>query len=60
MTKREALKQEIDKLPDEVLDDLMHFVRVAKRGKKNSRRKLRTFSLKGQFDCINIREKAYE
>jgi len=59
MITKEQVKQEIDKIPDSLLEDVLKFISNIK-GKKTSKRKLHTYKLKGQFDNLNIRAKAYE
>lgn len=59
MITKEALKAEIDKLPDNLLEEVYKFINSIKTIRPR-KRKLHTFKLKGQFDNINIRESAYE
>jgi len=59
MTTKEKIKKEISHLRKEVHgtgDKYPHGLNP----QKGNRKKLHTFSLKGQFDDINIRERAYE
>mgnify|MGYP005662467149 CR=1 FL=1 len=59
MITKETLKAEIDKLPDNLLEEVYKFINSI-RTLRSEKRKLHTFKLKGQFDDINIRESAYE
>jgi len=59
MTTREKVKQEIDKIPDYLLDEVLGFINSV-RFEKSNKREIHTFKLKGNFDNINIRSKAYE
>ena len=59
MTTRERVKQEIDKIPDYLLSEVLEFIKSIKLEKPKNR-VIHTFKLKGGFDNINIRSKAYE
>lgn len=59
MTTKEKIKTEIDKLPDHLLEEIYRYINTIKT-RRPEKRKLHTYKLKGQFDNINIREKAYE
>jgi hypothetical protein len=59
MVTKEKIKREIDKMPNELPGKAYKNVRGLN-SKKGTKRKLHTFSLKGQFDDINSRERAYE
>jgi len=59
MITKEKVKQEIDKMPDDILEKVYKYINSL-RTKKQRANKIHTFSLKGQLDNINIREKAYE
>ena len=59
MSTKEKIKKEIDKLPNALLDKVSIYIDSLKsiETKKKSKR---TFHLKGKFDNVNVREKAYE
>ena len=59
MITKKTLKAEIDKLPDNLLEEVYKFINAIKTTEPK-RRTIHTFKLKGQFDNINIRESAYE
>jgi hypothetical protein len=59
MNTKEKVKKEIDKMPEDLLEQVYAFINTIK-SKKPKRKKLHTFKLKGMFDDVNIREKAYE
>ncbi len=59
MTTKEILKEEIDKLPSNLLDEVSQFIDSIKI-KKKSRQKLHSFKLKGRFDQLDVRKEAYE
>ena len=59
MVTKEKLKKEIDELPQDLLKQVYQFIHSMK-GKTVKKNRIRSFKLKGQFDDINIREKAYE
>lgn len=59
MITKEKVKKEIDRMPNELLGKAHKYLHGLN-SKKITKRKLHTFSLKGQFDDINIRERAYE
>jgi hypothetical protein len=59
MIAREKIKEEIDKIPDYLLMDILSFISQIKT-KKRVDKKLRTYKLKGKFDDLNIRTIAYE
>jgi len=42
-----------------LLNQIHRFINLLKRG-KSTKGKIRSFKLKGQFDNVNIRQKAYE
>ena len=58
MLTKQTVKKEIDKIPDCLLEDILQFLTALK--KKNPKKKIHTFKLKGQFDKMNIRDRAYE
>jgi len=59
MTTKEIIKKEIDKIPDDLLEDVLKFLNTLK-NKKSGERKLHTYKLKGNFDNLNIRDEAYD
>ncbi len=59
MTTKEKIKKRIDSLPDELLDQVQKYLDSIKT-KRKPKRKIRTLHLKGQYDSIDIRRKAYE
>ena len=46
-------------MPNDLLEKVYKYINSIKT-KKTNKKKLHTYKLKGQFDNINIREKAYE
>jgi len=59
MVTKARIKRKIDKLPNEFLDKVYNYINSLTTTKKKTR-EIHTFKLKGQFDDVNIREKAYE
>ena len=59
MVTKERIKRKIDKLPDELLETVYNYIN-ALTPRKKKKKKIHAYKLKGQFDDINIREKAYE
>ncbi len=59
METREAIKNEVDKLPENVLDEVYRYLHSLK-DEKPKKKILRTYQLQGQFDNIDIRKQAYE
>lgn len=59
MITKERVKQEIDKIPDDLLEDVLKFISTIK-NKKIVKRRLHTYKLKGKFDNLNVRAEAYE
>ncbi len=56
---KEKLKKEIDQMPDELLYEVEKYIKTV--NKRNMiKRKIRKLHLHGQYDNINIRQKAYE
>ncbi len=60
MSTRDQIKSEIDKLPDEALQEVQTFLRFLKTKRPVERRKRPAFKLKGRFDDVDIRREAYE
>jgi hypothetical protein len=59
MTIKEKIKKEIDLLPDELLDQVQKYldnITVT----PIRRKKIHTLHLKGQYDNLNLIQKAYE
>ena len=59
MTLKEKIKKRIDLLPDELLDQVQNYLDSVKT-ERRPKRKIRTLHLKGQYDNLNVRQKAYE
>jgi hypothetical protein len=59
MTTKEKIKHKIDQMPNDILEKVYKYIDGLTPG-KTTKRKFRTFKLKGQFDNINVRERAYE
>lgn len=59
MTTKEKIKRQIDNMPEDLLEQVDKFIRSLKRRTK-SKKFIKTYKLKGRFDNINIRERAYE
>ena len=60
MTTKELLKKEIDELPEELLVEVEQIIRNIEAKKMTKKSNRRSLHLKGAFDNINIRQKAYE
>lgn len=63
MVTKEIVKQEIDHLPDDVIEQVyvfMQTIQLKKPMKQLRKQRIRTFKLQGQFDSLHIRELAYE
>ena len=59
MITKEEVKHEIDDVPEYLLEDILKYIsNIKNKGKVN--RKVHTYKLKGQFDNLDIRAKAYE
>ncbi len=59
MITKAHIKRKIDKMPNEFLDKVYNYINSLT-SKKTAKKKIHTFKLKGQFDDVNIRDKAYE
>lgn len=57
MVTKERVKREIDRMPNELLEKVYKFINGLKTEKP--KKKFHTYKLQGQFDDINVREKAY-
>lgn len=60
MSTRDAIKNEIDKLPEEALKEVQTFLRQLHAKPAAPKRKRPSFKLKGRFDSVDIRQEAYE
>ncbi|MBM4165394.1 MAG: DUF2281 domain-containing protein [Ignavibacteria bacterium] len=56
---REELKQEIDQLPEQILEEVYRLLHPMQKEKKR-RVPFKTYNLGGQLDKVNIRKFAYE
>lgn len=59
MITKDAIKKEIDELPDDLLENVYRIIRDI-RSKKRRRKKIHSFKLGGQFDGIDIKKLVYE
>ena len=59
MTTKEKLKKRIDSLPDELLDQVQRYLDSIKNQRKQ-KLKILTVHLKGHYDNLDIRQRAYE
>jgi len=59
MTTKEKLISEIDRLPEEILGEILKFIKSLKKRTVDAKGP-RMFKLKGQFDDTDLRKKAYE
>ncbi len=59
MNLREQIKKEIDLIPEEYLPKITVYLDMLKR-KKSKKREIKTISLKGKYDNLNVRELVYE
>ncbi len=59
MITKEKVKKEIDKMPDDFIQEVYEVIRNIKTTKIR-KGKLHTYRLKGKFDNLDIRESAYE
>lgn len=56
---KNIIKEEIDQMPDEMVEKIYEFIRTIKQ-KDKPYKKMHTYKLNGAFDQIDIRKKAYE
>jgi len=56
---KEKIKKEIDQMPEELLYRIQRYLDSIKKI-STSKKKIRSLHLKGQYDNLNIRQKAYE
>ena len=59
MVTREKIKREIDRMPNDLLEKVHKYI-GGLTPKKAKKKKLHTYKLNGQFDNMNVRERAYE
>jgi len=59
MTTKEKIKKTIDLLPNDLLDQVQIYLDSIKTQIKG-KRKIHTLHLKGQYDNLNVRQRAYE
>ncbi len=59
MITKEEVKNEIDNIPDNLMEDIYNYIKKHFHHSKNTSRRIHTYKLNGQFDDMNIREKAY-
>jgi hypothetical protein len=59
MTTRERIKREIDHMPTDLLEKVHKYINGLT-SKKTAKKKFHTYKLHGQFDDMNVRERAYE
>ena len=59
MITKEKVKEEIDGMSKDLVEKVYQYIHLIK-SKNIEKKKIHTFKLKGNFDDVNIREKAYE
>lgn len=59
MITKEKVKEEIDGMSKDLVEKVYQYIHSIK-SKSIEKKKIHTFKLKGAFDDLNIREKAYE
>ena len=59
MVTKEKIKREIDCMPNDLLEKVHKYI-GGLTSKKTVKKKFHTYKLNGQFDDINVRERAYE
>ena len=59
MTIKEKIKKEIDQIPEELLFEVKKYLDTLTKTQVK-KGKIKTLHLKGEYDNVNIREKAYE
>jgi hypothetical protein len=59
MTIKEKIKKDIDQLPNELIEQVQKYLNSIK-PTPQKKKTIHTFHLKGEYDNINIRQKAYE
>jgi hypothetical protein len=60
MINKEEIKAIIDRLPDEMLEDVYNYIMQIQRRLKKVHKLPPTYNLNGQFDDVDIRTKAYK
>jgi len=60
MTLREQIKKEIDSIPEEYLPQIKIYLNLLRKKRKAKTKKIKTLSLGGKYDDINVRKIAYE
>jgi hypothetical protein len=56
---KEKVKRKIDRVPKNLLNEVDKYIDTVI-SEKTDKKKIHTFKLKGQFDNIDFRERAYE
>jgi len=59
MTTKAKIKKEIERMPDKLLEKVYRYINNLKTN-PDTPKPISTFKLKGKFDKVNVREKAYE
>jgi len=59
MTTKERILIEIESLPQEILKDVLKYIKTLKKRPEQTK-KMPSFRLKGQFDDTDLRKSAYE
>jgi len=59
MNSKDRVKEEIDQMPEELIEKVYQFITDIKKEQKE-KRKLPSFNLNGIFDHTDIRKSAYE
>ncbi len=59
MNLRDQIKKEIDLIPEEFLPQIAVYLNMLKK-KRLKKRKIKTLSLKGKYDNLNVRKLVYE
>ena len=59
MINKDCLKNEIDRMPDELVEKVYAYLTSIKKNKDPEKR-IHSFKLNDAFDQMNIRENAYE
>lgn len=59
MANKEIVKQEIDRMPDELVEKVYQYIEEHLK-KRDEKKVVNTYGLKGAFDQIDTRESAYE
>lgn len=59
MTTKEKIERDLDDLPSALLEQIYQFIKSV-RSRNSNKKEVRSFKLGGQFDELNIRQRAYE